>query len=486
MRSGFLFATRAKLKPFLIEPLWPSAGFCDNRYRTDEECLRDDRESLLFGPISDESLLGLPSPASSEDEEEEKDSCSPRKRFLEGIRAEANHIFQILQQDGPGFNAREALDALKMMISPALVREVLLHILMSVNGANKQRCSRLGYKFFVWAGQQEGYKHTPNAYNLAMKIFAESEELKAMWRLVDEMTQSGLPVTPRTFNILICTCGEAGMARKVVERFIKSQGFNYRPYKHSFNAILHSLIIMSQYRLIEWVYQQMLLEGYQPDVLTYNVVLCAKFRLGKLDQFHRLLDEMRDKGTTPDLHTYNLLLHVLGKGDKPLAAVELLNYMTDVGCHPSVLHFTNLIDGLSRAGNLDACKYFFDEMINKGCEPDVVCYTVMITGYTVAGEFEKAQELFDQMQKRGQLPNVFTYNSMIRGLCLAGRFDAACAMLKDMENKGCKPNFSVYCTLVSRLRNAGKVSEANGVINHMVERGHYLHLLSRFKGYRRC
>lgn len=94
------------------------------------------------------------------------------------------------------------------MISPALVREVLLNILMSVNGANKQRCSRLEYKFFVWAGQQEGYKHTPNAYNLAMKIFAESEELKAMWRLVDEMTQSGLPVTPRTFNILICTCGE--------------------------------------------------------------------------------------------------------------------------------------------------------------------------------------------------------------------------------------------------------------------------------------
>lgn len=482
----FIFPVRPKLKHSMIQHIWPSARFCDNRYRTDDDCLMDHRESLVFGSISDESLLELPSPVRMEDEEEKQDSCSPRKRFLEEIRVDANQIFQILQQDGPGFNSRDALDVLKVKISPALVRKVLLHILMSINGANKQRCSRLCYKFFVWAGQQQGYKHTPNAYNLAMKIFAESEELKAMWRLVDEMTQNGLPVTPRTFNILICTFGEAGMARKVVERFIKSQGFNYRPYKHSFNAILHSLIITSQYRLIEWVYQQMLLEGYDPDVLTYNVVLCAKFRLGKLDQFHRLLDEMRDKGTTPDLHTYNLLLHVLGKGDKPLAAVELLNYMTDVGCHPSVLHFTNLIDGLSRAGNLDACKYFFDEMIKKGCEPDVVCYTVMITGYTVAFEFEKAQELFVQMQQRGQLPNVFTYNSMIRGLCLAGRFDDACAMLKDMENKGCKPNFSVYSTLVSRLRNAGKVSEAHDIINHMVERGHYLHLLTRFKGYRRC
>ncbi|XP_020598457.1 pentatricopeptide repeat-containing protein At1g55630-like [Phalaenopsis equestris] len=486
MRIPILFAIRRKLKPSLIQHIWPSATFCDNRCRTDDDCLRDRQASLLFGPISDESLLGLPSPASEEGEEEEQDSCSPRKRFLAGIRVQANQIFHVLQQDGPGFNAREALDALKVKISPALVRELLLHILRSVNGANKQRFSRLGYKFFVWAGQQQGYKHTPNAYNLAMKIFAESEELKAMWRLVDEMTQNGLPITPRTFNILISASGEAGMARKVVERFIKSQDFNYRPYKHSFNAILHSLIIMNQYRLIEWVYQQMLLQGCEPDVFTYNVVLCAKFRLGKLDQFHRLLDEMRDKGITPDIHTYNLLLHVLGKGDKPLAAVELLNYMTDVGCHPTVLHFTNLIDGLSRAGNLDACKYFFDEMIKKGCEPDVVCYTVMITGYTVASEFEEAHKLFDQMLERGQLPNVFTFNSMIRGLCIAGRFDDACSMLKDMENKGCKPNFSVYSTLVSRLRNAGKVSDANDIINYMVERGHYLHLLTRFKGYRRC
>lgn len=488
MRSAnLLVRISPNLKPSLFrQRFWPSAGLCDDRHRSHDELSTDHRESLHLGPISDESLLGLPPPANEEHDNDGHDRFSSRKGFFTGIKAEADKIFQILLQDGPGFNAREALDDLKPKVSPGLVREVLLQILMSMNSANMKRCAKLGYKFFMWAGQQQGYKHTPNAYNLTMKILAESEELKAMWRLVDEMTQNGLPVTPRTFNILISTCGEAGMARKVVERFIKSQAFTHRPYKHSFNAILHSLIIMSQYRLIEWVYQKMLLEGHQPDVLTYNVVLCAKFRLGKLGQFHRLLDEMRSKGTTPDLHTYNLLLHVLGKGDKPLAAVELLNYMADVGCHPSVLHFTNLIDGLSRAGNQDACKYFFDEMIKKGCEPDVVCYTVMITGYVVSCEFEKAQELFDQMLLSGQLPNVYTYNAMIRGLCYAGRFHDACTMLKDMEIKGCKPNFSVYSTLVSRLRNAGKVSEANVIIDHMVERGHYLHMLTRFKGYRRC
>ena len=142
--------------------------------------------------------------------------------------------------------------------------------------------------------------------------------------------------------------------------------FNYRPFRNSLNAILHSLLSLKQYRLIEWVYQTLIVEGHSPDVLTYNILLRAKYMLGKLDQFHRLLDEMERNGLAPDLHTYNLLLHVLGKGDKPLAALNMLNYMRDVGCEPSVLHFTNLMDGLSRAGNLEACKYFYDEMVKMG------------------------------------------------------------------------------------------------------------------------
>lgn len=431
-------------------------------------------------------LLPVETDANASDESDSSDNFSPRQQFLEELRFIAHKVFDILQQDGLGFDARSALDEMQLDVSNRLVREVLTMISKSINHANKSRCAKLSYKFFVWSGQQRNYQHTSNIYNMILKIFADCDELKAMWRLVDEMIENGFPTTARTFNILICMCGEAGMARRLVERFIKSKTFNYRPFKHSFNAILHSLLTINQYKLIEWVYQQMLLDGHSPDVLTYNVLMCAKYRLGKLDQFHRLLDEMGRNGFTPDLHTYNILLHVLGKGDKPLAALNLLNYMEDVGCCPSVLHFTSLIDGLSRAGNLDACKYFFEHMVDKGCEPDVVCFTVMIMGYVVTGELEKAKEVFDDMFVRGQLPNVYTYNSMIRGLCTAGKFDEACSMLKNMELKGCSPNFMVYSTLVGKLRSAGKLSEAHEVIADMVEKGHYIHLISKIKGYRRC
>ncbi|KQJ97369.1 pentatricopeptide repeat-containing protein At3g60050 [Brachypodium distachyon] len=455
---------------------------------------RGGEEGPHAGRIPPEVLLGMPPPppgqrGGDDDDGENLRFASryrSRRKYFEELSLEVDRIVKILLQDGPGFSARQALDEMNLRVSNELVREVLSRIVVSVDSVNRERFPRLAYKFFLWAGQQEGYHHSTGMYNLVMKVFAQCGEVKAMWRLLEEMTENGLSISARTFHLLICTCGQAGLRRRLVERFIKSSSFNYRPFRNSFNAILHTLLTIEQYSLIEWVHQKMLMEGHSPDVLTYNIVMRAKYMLGKLDQFHRLLDEMGKNGLTPDLHTYNILLHVLGKGDKPLAALNLLNYMSDVGCVPSVLHFTNLIDGLSRAGNLEACKYFFDEMMKKGCEPDVVCYTVMITGYVAAAELEEAQKLFDDMLVRGKLPNVYTYNTMIRGLCIVGEFDKACSMLKDMDLRGCTPNFSVYSTLVCRLRNAGKDAEANNVIKYMANKGQYLHLLSRFGGYRRC
>jgi pentatricopeptide repeat protein len=176
-------------------------------------------------------------------------------------------------------------------VSNDLVREVLFRIIVSVDNVNRERFPKLAYKFFVWAGLQEGYQNNTSMYNLVMKVFAECGEVKAMWRLFEEMAEKGQPVSARTFHLLICSSGQIGLRRKLVERFIKSSTFNY-----AFNVILHTLLTIQQYSLIEWVHQKMLLEGHSPDILTYNVVMRSKYMLSKLDQFHRLLDEMGRNG----------------------------------------------------------------------------------------------------------------------------------------------------------------------------------------------
>ena len=53
------------------------------------------------------------------------------------------------------------------------------------------------------------------------------------------------------------------------------------------------------------------MQGYSPDILTYNILMCAKYRLGKLDQFHRLLDEMGRSGFSLDKPLHNNVVNFL-------------------------------------------------------------------------------------------------------------------------------------------------------------------------------
>lgn len=60
------------------------------------------------------------------------------------------------------------------------------------------------------------------------------------------------------------------------------------------------------------------------------------------------------------------------------------------------------------------------------------------------------------------------------------------SILKEMENRGCSPNFVVYSTLTSNLQSAGKLSDAHEIMREMIDKGKYVHLISKFKRYRRC
>lgn len=406
-----------------------------------------------------------------------------RQQLLESVRVDAGRVLEVLEQDGPGVDTKASLVELRVRVSELLVREVLSGILRSAEEVNKARCADLGNKFFRWCCTQENYRHTSNGYHLMMKIFAACEEFGDIIRLAKEMVKNGFPITAQTFNIMICASGEGIVARKVVETFIRSDKFKYRPFKNSYNAILHCLVTLNQYTLIEWVYNKMLEAGCAPDIFTYNVLLCAKCRLDKDQEFRNLLTGISN--FSPDIHTYNIVLHFLGKSNRRDEACRLLNFMKMEGPQPSVLHYTSLLDGLSRAGNLDECKNIFDQMVKDGCMPDVVCYNVMITGYVVAGKLKNAKEMYDDMIIQGKLPNVFTYHSLIRGFCMAGKFAEACCLFDEMESRGCSPNFRVYKTLEKYLRKGGKKSQANEVIRRMVDKGRYIHLIHKFKSLRR-
>ncbi|KAL5232144.1 hypothetical protein ABZP36_030920 [Zizania latifolia] len=128
-------------------------------------------------------------------------------------------------------------------------------------------------------------------HNLVMNVFAQCGELKAMWRLLEEMTDKGLTVSGRTFPLLVCTSGQGGLRWRLVERFIKS-----------------SYVAAGEFDEAQKFFDEMLVRGQLPNVYTYNSMICGLCTLGKFDKACSLLKDMDSHGCTPNFSVYSTLV----------------------------------------------------------------------------------------------------------------------------------------------------------------------------------
>ncbi|CAL0303390.1 unnamed protein product [Lupinus luteus] len=180
---------------------------------------------------------------SNEDESYNQRKLSPRIQ----LKIDVKRILDVLRQDVPEFDFRLVLDKLHTRPSAAL-------------------------------------------------IFAECGELKAMWRLVDEMIEKGDPASARTFDILICTCGEAGFARRLVG-----------------NKLLAAHNILIHMR--------------ETDVVAYTVMIRGYVVTGEVEKAEEKFNEMISRGQIPNVFTYNSMSGGLCLGGKFDEAFSMLNEM---------------------------------------------------------------------------------------------------------------------------------------------------------------
>ncbi|KAL8508409.1 hypothetical protein ACS0TY_018863 [Phlomoides rotata] len=337
--------------------IWAGFGVFSRNLCSD----RDDVENG-FGRIEDflnESWKSSNNDPNVEEKSWEGNFCG-RKGFVDEVKSDAARILEVLHQDCPGFDAKPVLSDLGVRVSGLLVREVLFGILKIISYSNKNRCAKLGFKFFVWSSEQEDYRHTTNAYHMMMEIFAECEEFKAMWRLFDDMIEKGYLTTARTFNILICTCGEAGIARKVVERFIKSKTVLH------FTTLIDGLSRAGNLEACQYFFDEMVKQGCVPDVVSYTVMITGYVVAGQVDKAREIFSEMINRGQLPNVFTYNSMIRGLCMDRKFDEALLMLKEMESRGCNPNFLVYTTIVGYLRNAGKLYQAHEVIKQMVEKG------------------------------------------------------------------------------------------------------------------------
>ncbi|CAL1408451.1 unnamed protein product [Linum trigynum] len=422
-----------------------------------------------------------------------------RERLCETIVGTSDSL-----QPKQNLHMEEALDQLGIQLTTDLVLEVLHRLRYD---------EKTAFRFFTWAGRQEGYMHEACAYNEMMDILSSTKYKVKQFRIVcdmlDYMKRSNRKSVPteillkilrdytlkylthvqkfakkkrirvktqpeiNAFNLLLDALCKSCLVEDAEALFQKLKN-KVKPDSNTYNILFFGWCRVRNPTRAMKVLDEMIELGLPPDNFTYNTAIDSFCRAGMVDEAAGLFEFMRTKGSTlssPTAKTYAIMIVALVQNDRMDECSKIIEHMTASGCLPDVPTYTEMIEGMYTAGKTDEAYRFLKEMGDKGYPPDIVTYNCFLNVLCKNKEADAALRLYGQMFEAGCLPSVQTYNMLISMFFKMDDYDGACETWDEMEKRGCERDVDTYSVMIDGLFHCNKMEDACCLVEEIVDKG---------------
>ncbi|KAK8281599.1 hypothetical protein V6Z12_D09G250600 [Gossypium hirsutum] len=198
------------------------------------------------------------------------------------------------------------------------------------------------------------------------------------------------------------------------------------------------------------LFRDMQFQGCKPNARTYNTLIQALCRVGRVRTAKKMFDEMYVCGSqSPTSFTYTIMLDGLCKNGHVDEAIALFRSLEGTKYESSIELYSILIYGMCRTGRMEEARNMFNEMSRKGFVPDVVTYNILIDGLCKKGMILEANKLIVEMEEKGCLPNSISFNIIIQGFLRENNIPEAMNLLKEMRRRNFAPNEAVTSLLLN-------------------------------------
>lgn len=221
-------------------------------------------------------------------------------------------------------------------------------------------------------------------------------------------------------------------------------------------------------------------QGIDGNEVTYNALMAAATRAGKVDEAFAIYDDMMERQLgTLNVELFTTLITLCGQAGQLERAFKVHEQMVSNGINPSVVTFNALLTACRRGGGNNINNNASDIALQvmqimrdtPGCTPDVITYSTLIDTLGRAGRFREMRELLQDMKLQGLTPNFVTYTCMISAMAKSGDLDAAMRLIDDMESKGIEPNVYTFSCLVGGAKRKKELSRGMDILDMMKQRG---------------
>lgn len=368
-------------------------------------------------------------------------------------------------RSGPSLSA--ALSALPSQPDPAL----LLLAASSLPASDPTPLLAL----VAWARVQPWFVPSDDLSSLLAARLAPATHSSELLSLFDDTLALPDPAAfPKTLNAVLSALATHGLLEPAFFCFKRLRDAGFRVLEtHAYNALLSLLLTRGlAFKAFE-VLDEMSSSGCALDEGTYELVVPALARAGRIDAARKMFDEMRKREGIgrASAGMYGVLVDVLAKAGRLDAAMGMYREMVAVGHRASPAVSTAVVEGLVRAGKLDAGMELWEEMRRGGLRPSFGLYTMVVEANARSGRLDVATQLFGDMEKSGFFPTPATYACLVEMHASAGQVDAAMRLYHSMANAGQRPGLSTFTALLMMLANKRMLDLAAKVLLEMKASG---------------
>ncbi|KAG6490882.1 pentatricopeptide repeat-containing protein At3g49240, mitochondrial-like [Zingiber officinale] len=214
------------------------------------------------------------------------------------------------------------------------------------------------------------------------------------------------------------------------------------------------------------IYRDVLGEGSKVrlESVSYNLVLDALGRNGKLEEALNLFDRMLKEHNPPrritvNLGTFNVMVDAYCIAGRFQDAITVFGQMSEQKCVPDTLSYNNLIDQLGSNKFVAEAEVLYKEMSERGISPDEYTYVLLVEACFGMDRVDDATGYFQKMVELGLRPNATAYNKVVGGLVNVAHLDEAKKFFDQMLEKEVKPNVSSYELLLKGFIDAGRLDD---------------------------
>lgn len=276
-------------------------------------------------------------------------------------------------------------------------------------------------------------------YNSLIKLYIETGH-GDIGSFFNDMSQTGVQPTRRTFNLLIQACNQR---RQQARRAPDAEGGPSDSQSDPPDGT--SLVDTTPLQIVQKMMS--LGEPFTPDASTYALLIDGFAKEGDTDAVRQVLSLMHESGhEVADTTRSSLIDASRSRGDVAgaEAAFKLLN-----DHDPSVAHYNQLLSVYLDFRLHRRTQALYDELLQQPqLVPDLVTLSLLLKMHAQRRDGAAALAVFNVVLEHYK-PDQIVYNSLIFVLVQCNDFEAAEQQLQGMKSHNLKPDAVTWGTLVS-------------------------------------